>query len=80
MTAVFSVVVVLAVAVFLLATALTWLNAKLLRSHGDVWRVPGGRPVRSSSRDAQIEGCVAMAMCVERAENRPEPVRLLCYL
>jgi hypothetical protein len=32
------------------------------------------------TKDAQIDGVVALAMAAERAEVKPEPVRLLAWV
>jgi hypothetical protein len=49
------------------------------------WRQPSPETPRaagaSTSRTgAQIDALIALAMAVERAEQRPEPVRLLGWL
>ena len=44
------------------------------RETGRGWRIDKG------SRSAQVDGAVALAMVVERAEQKPEPVRLLGWL
>jgi phage terminase large subunit-like protein len=41
---------------------------------------PRGRRLDKAHRSAQIDGVVALAMAVERAEAKPEPVRMLGWL
>jgi hypothetical protein len=41
---------------------------------------PRGWRLDKANRADQIDGIVAMAMAVERAETKPEPVRLLGWL
>jgi hypothetical protein len=41
----------------------------------------GGRwRLDKSERSAQIDAVIALAMAIERAEHRPEPVKVLAWL
>jgi hypothetical protein len=39
-----------------------------------------GWRIDKADRNANVDGLVALMMCLERAEARPEPVRLLGWL
>lgn len=48
--------------------------AAVARKTGRGWRLD------KIARDAQIDGAIALAMAVERAQDRPEPARLLGWI
>jgi phage terminase large subunit-like protein len=44
------------------------------------WETGRGWRIHKAARSSQIDAAIALAMAVERAEQRPEPVRLLGWL
>ena len=41
---------------------------------------PRGWRIEAPDRSANVDGIIALTMCLDRLENQPEPIRLLGWL